>query len=147
MDNTGQYASIVAFNSGTSAYVAYYDATAQDLRYVKATRGGSTPTTLTFTTPGTIDSTGNVGQYTSIVCSSDGVTIYISYYDVTNQHLKMAKSTNSGTSWSTQTVDTSTNVGKYTSIRINGSVVYISYYDTANVALKIAKSLDGGATW
>ncbi|MBN1242168.1 MAG: choice-of-anchor D domain-containing protein [Spirochaetales bacterium] len=136
--------------STSTVYFAYHDVTSANLKFVKTTRSYNSFSysyVLSSTTPVTIDSTGDVGKYASIACSADGTTIYISYYDATNGNLKLAKSTNSGSTWSVQTVDSTGNVGQYSSVAVNGSVVYIAYYDVTNTALKVAKSLDGGATW
>ena len=142
----GEYVSAAAYGSDY-VYLAYYDASNSALKFNNVSRGGSDPTYLTIGTPKTLDSIGTVGKYTSIACSADGVTIYISYYDETNGDLKLAKSTNSGSTFVISTVDSTGNVGQYASIAVDGSNVYISYYDVTNGDLKIAKSLDGGANW
>jgi hypothetical protein len=147
----GYYNSMVTL--GIYAYVAYYVSSTGDLKFVRAGRGGTVDNTaITFSTVRTVESAGNVGQYCSIA-SADGAVFYISYYDATNADLKVAKSINSGTSWTLQTVDSSGDVGKYTSIKVvpgattSADIVYVSYYDATNGDLKLAKSLDGGATW
>jgi hypothetical protein len=91
------------------------------------------------TAPRTLDSTGNVGYFTSIAIGTDGNPI-ISYYDGTNRDLKVAACTNpTCTTATTSTIDTTGDVGYYTSIAIgtNGNPI-ISYYDNTTGDLKIA---------
>ena len=87
---TGQYTSIVV--AGAEVYVAYFE----DLNYnlkLAAWDG------LAWSTQ-TVDTNG-VGQYAS-VAALDGTpdTIAISYYDMVNLDLKLARSTDGGASWS-----------------------------------------------
>jgi hypothetical protein len=96
----------------------------------------------------TVDSAGDVGDVTSIAIS--GSEVYISYYDTTNQDLKLARSSDGGVTWPAgdiQTVDSAGDVGYDTSIALDGSKVYISYTDWTYGDLKLAQSTDEGATW
>jgi hypothetical protein len=80
--------------------------------------GGAVPSTV-------IDSTGDVGEYSSIVIDSYGFK-HISYFDATNTKLKYA--TDKSGSWVHTTVNTNTQMGKYTSIAIDSEgYVHISY--------------------
>ena len=96
-------------------------------------------TNLTLTTTGlssyfeesnwenfTIDSSADVGQYSSIGVDSNN-EIHMSYYDVSSGNLKYAS--NSGGSWSNYPIDTTASiVGKYTSLDIDSNDnVHISY--------------------
>ena len=74
------------------AYISYYDATAQALKYATNASGSWVAST--------VDS-GNVGQYTSIAIDSTQ-RAYISYYDAAAQALKYA--TNASNSWLTSTI-------------------------------------------
>jgi len=90
---------------------------------------------------------GTVGQYTSLDAIATS-TIYISYYDATNNDLKFATSTNGGSTWATRTIDTPGTVGQYTSLDvIDTNTIYISYYDATNGDLKFAKSINSGSAW
>jgi len=89
----------------------------------------------------TVDSTGNVGQYTSITIGTDGLPV-ISYYDATNDDLKVVHCTN--TSCSTfdtpTTVDSAGFFGQYTSITIGtDGLPVISYWANTDSKLKVAK--------
>jgi hypothetical protein len=88
----------------------------------------------------TLDSTDTVGQDSSIAVGTSGNPI-ISYYDWTNDDLKVATCTSpdcSGTTVTT-TIDSLGAVGMETSLTIgaNGNPV-ISYYDWTNTALRVA---------
>jgi hypothetical protein len=97
------------------------------------------------------DATTDVGQYASIAIDPLSDRPYVSYYDVTNGDLRVAKYVESGgncgpgDSWSCETVDSSGDVGKYTSIAIHTSTyplawkLGISYYDEDSYALKYAQ--------
>ena len=139
--DVGQYASIAAVSANT-LYVSYYDASNSDLKFAKSSDGGSTWTMVT------VDSGGNVGQY-SHLAAVDANTIFISYYDATNGDLKLARTTNGGAApgdWSAITVDSASDVGRYTSISaLNANRVYVSYYDVTNGNLKAARTTNGGA--
>lgn len=85
----------------------------------------------------TVDSSGVVGEYTSIALDSANGA-HISYRDVTNLDLKYAYKPSAG-GWSKYTVDSTGNVGAYSSTAIDSAgVVYISHYDWTNYNLKYA---------
>jgi len=92
-----------------------------------------------------IDTPGDIGQYASVaVDPSSGVT-YVSYYDATNQRLRLARSDGLGPEdcgpndeWSCHTVDSGADVGKYSSIAVNPQTreIGIAYHDATNGNLK-----------
>jgi hypothetical protein len=87
----------------------------------------------------TVDSTGVVGQYTSITIGADSLPV-ISYYNYTNGYLKVAHCGNAACSSGNAltTVDNAGNVGQYTSITIGvDGLPVISYYDVTNGDLKV----------
>ncbi|NDH46443.1 MAG: hypothetical protein EBX99_01075 [Acidimicrobiia bacterium] len=89
--------------------------------------------------PNTIDSTGDVGRYTSITIGLDGNPI-ISYWDLTNGSLKVAACDNpTCTTATVSTIDSVTNNGAGTSIAIgaDGNPI-ISYMDNGNTRLRVA---------
>jgi PKD repeat protein len=83
----------------------------------------------------TVDSTGNVGRFTSIALDTSNYP-HISYRDVTNRDIKYAYYDGS---WHNETVDSPANVGQQTSIALDSSNnPHISYRDVTNEDLKYA---------
>jgi len=132
----GQYASIAIGSDGVPV-VAYYAAgstTFQDLKVVRC----SDYTCTAAGTPQTVDSTNNVGLYTSITIGANGFPV-ISYQLSTSNDLKVVACTAVDCSTANTPVafDTASAVGQYTSIAIGtDGFPIISYYDTAG-ALKV----------
>jgi predicted regulator of Ras-like GTPase activity (Roadblock/LC7/MglB family) len=87
-----------------------------------------------------VDSANNVGEYASVTIGVDGLPV-ISYYDNTNDDLKVAHCGNAACTAGnvSTTVDSAGLVGLYTSITIgNDSLPVVSYYDDTNDDLKVA---------
>lgn len=84
--NVGLYTDI-AMGANGFPIISYYDATNAALKVASCTNAGCSAATVT-----TIDdpATADVGHYTSIVVPGDGLPV-ISYIDVTNKALKLAK--------------------------------------------------------
>jgi hypothetical protein len=139
LDSTGDVGSYAALKviDGTKLAIAYHDVTNGDLKYLYCTSLSNCAGTATIRT---IDSTGVVGQYASLVVVQDGTPV-ISYFDITNGDLKVAKCNDITCASSTITsVDTTGTVGQYTASAIgsDGDPV-ISYYDPSGGNLKMVK--------
>ncbi|MBI4722048.1 MAG: T9SS type A sorting domain-containing protein [Candidatus Stahlbacteria bacterium] len=124
-------------------HLSYYDSLNGDLIYGKII-GISWDTGAVEITR--VDSIDDVGKYTSIVTPWEwGSSIYITYYDVTNGNLKLAYSPD-GQQWNLSIVDSSGDVGKYSSCALGmDNVLHISYYDATSNDLKYAKY--DGSKW
>lgn len=130
-NDVGSFPSI-GIDSGDIPTIAYYDATAGDL---KVLRCDNTP--CVSVNSSSVDTTGDVGKYSNAVMPSDGL-LFVAYLDVTNTDLKVLKCGNAAcTSGNTITVVDSTN-GYYPSVAI-GSDGYpvISY--TTSAGVRVAK--------
>lgn len=96
-----------------------------------------------------LDSTGVVGQYSSIAIGSDGFPV-ISYYDVTGSNLKFIKCGNAScTSGNiTRQLDITTGaIGAYTSIIVPADgLPFISYYASSGGDLKTLKCGDASCS-
>jgi len=96
MDSTGTVGTFtsVAVAPDGEPVIAYYDGTNADLKILKCQgfRDGSTGAHcgVGYYVTTAVDSTGDVGKYTSIIVAPDGLPL-ISYFDVTNNDLKVIK--------------------------------------------------------
>jgi preprotein translocase subunit Sec61beta len=95
----------------------------------------------------TLDSSGNVGQYSSVAIGTDGLAL-ISYYDASNGDLKVAHCSDLAcTSATRTTLQSEDNVGLFTSVTIGtDGLGLISYYDASNGDLKVAHCSDLACT-
>ena len=100
----------------------------------------------------TVDSGSGVGSHVSVAIDDSGTT-YISYYDATNKDLKVAKYVGSGgncgpdNDWSCETVDSSSDVGKFSSIAIDPTTnlpVIAYWYMVFPYKIKLATAWSGG---
>ena len=84
----------------------------------------------------TVDSYGDVGQFTDIAVTEDN-TVFISYYDLVKKDLKFARLINN--EWSITVVDSRGDVGKFASLALDSvGNPHISYYDETLHTLKHA---------
>jgi hypothetical protein len=100
-----------------------------------------------------VDTPGDTGQYTSVAIDPVNGITYVSYYDATNEALRMAMNGGFGSggncgpdnSWFCQTLDSGIDVGKYSSIAIKpasgATGIYhpeigVTYYDATSGKLK-----------
>src|SRR3989338_4772390 len=135
--NIGQYTSLVLDSSGFPV-ISYYEGV---MNYnLKVTHCNDADCAGANETITTVDSTGDVGQYTSLVLDSSGFPI-ISYYDATNFDLKVMHCNDAncaGANETITTVDSTGDVGQYTSLVLDSSgFPIISYYDATNFDLKV----------
>ncbi|MGB2340986.1 MAG: putative Ig domain-containing protein, partial [Candidatus Poseidoniaceae archaeon] len=131
--NVGMYASI-AIDSDGFKHVSYLDATTHDLKYATDKSGVWNMTS--------VDTPDTTGYYSSIAIDSDGA-VHISYYSSSNggdlKYATCSSGCTNASNWNNVTVDTTGNVGWYTSIAIDSNdAVHVSYQDHSNGDLKYA---------
>jgi len=134
-DDAGEWTSI-AIGSDNNPVISYYDFTSGDLNLAHC---GNTSCSAGNTITA-VDSSGDVGLYTSIAIGTDGNPV-ISYWDGDNSALKVAHCGNTLCSAgnSITTVDSANVVGLYTSIAIGtDDNPVISYFEETNGNLKVA---------
>ena len=131
--NTGS-CNLVIPNSSVCPMISYYDATNTDLKHAFLSVSAAWVNQV-------VDSSGEVGQYSSIGIDNFG-QLHISYYDKTNGDLKHAVGSKGGSSWSwpvLEVVDSNGDVGRYSSLGIDSfNTPHISYYDATLGDLKYA---------
>ena len=139
--DVGQHTSIAIGTNGNPV-VSYYDATNGNLKVArcndKACAGGNERIS-------TIDSIGDVGQYSSLAIGTNGNPI-IGYYDATNGNLKVARCNEPACTGGNETrnaIDRTGDVGAFTSVVIGlGGSPLVAYYDATNDNLKLARCND-----
>jgi hypothetical protein len=139
----GLYTSIALGADGLPV-IGYREADGNRLTMVKCGNAACSASN----TGGPVDTTGNVGDYSSIALGADGLPV-ISYRDIANGDLKVAKCGNPAcTSANTlTTVDSAGDVGYLGSIALGSDgLPVISYYDNTNHALKVAKCANAACT-
>jgi hypothetical protein len=92
-----------------------------------------------------IDWDGDVGRYSSIAKAAGA--LLIAYRDDTTCALKLARSVDSGLTWSTRFLDWQGDVGHHVSIAASGDLVAVAYQEAGAADLRCAVSTDSGATW
>ena len=148
LDSTGfvGWHTSIAIGADGFPVISYYDETNGDLKVAKCGDASCTPASATLRA---LDVTGRVGSYTAITVGSDGYPV-ISYYDATNQDLKVAKCGDASctpASATLRTLDSTGMVGYDTSIAIGADgFPVISYHDNTNFDLKVAKCGDISCT-
>jgi hypothetical protein len=89
----------------------------------------------------TVDATGTVGDWTSLVLDAVG-NPHISYHDASSQNLKYASK--SGGAWTLEVVDSPNTVGDHTALDLDAfGNPGISYRDVTNLDLKYASKSSG----
>jgi len=149
--NVGGFSSTAIDPSG-NAWVSYKDYTNNDLKVARHVGSGGTGCASTAWTCSTVDSTGDMGHYTSIAIGTNGV-VWISYLDFTNDDLRVAKYVGSGgtgcatTAWTCVTVDSTGQVGYQSSIAVDATgKPWISYLDNTNLDLRVARYVSSGGS-
>jgi len=142
--DVGLYTSI-AVNSGGLARISYYDQNLKDLKYVQCGDAACDATGRVITS---VDTTGDVGQNTSIALGTDGFA-RISYYDATNVSLKFVQCTDAACSSGHRNITfvDNGNTGRYSTIAMGtDGFARIGYFDGANAWLKYVKCTNAACT-
>lgn len=128
--------------------IAYFNGSPADLMYVTCADADC----ATVNTPVTVDSTGTVGQYMSMVLSTNPSTVgrpMISYHDGTNTSLKytFCGNTECSSGNSTTTIESANTVGRGTSLAL-GSDYFprISFTDATNSTVRFLRCLDANCS-
>jgi cell shape-determining protein MreC len=124
----GEYTSITIGADGLGL-ISYYDEGNGDLKVAHCS-----DTACTSATRATLDGAGDVGQYTSVTVAADGRGL-ISYYDKTNGDLKVVRCSDTACAnkVTTTTLDSSGDVGQYTSMTIGADGVPLISYSSGGL--------------
>jgi hypothetical protein len=133
-NDIGQHTSIAVGVDGLP-FIAHYSVTNLDLRVIKC--GNTACSAGNIATA--VDTTGSVGQYTSVAFGAGPFPI-ISYYNATNGDLKVAACGNSACSSANTitSVETINNVGQFSSLAVTSAgLPVIAFYDSTNLDARV----------
>ena len=94
-----------------------------------------------------VDTPGDTGQTVSTAIDQAYGDVYVSYYDVTNAHLRVARYEGTGgncgesSDWQCSTIDGTSDVGQYSSLAVSWGDVSIAYQDPASGDLRYTVGL------
>ena len=138
-NTTGHYSSLKVTSSGI--YISYDDASSGLWMAYSPSMSSHAWTLLN------VDNTSGAGKFSSIDVDSSGLP-YIAYYDTDSHSLKVASATSSSTpfGFSSATIDSGDDVGKYCSLTTDSTgQIHVSYYNATKGDLKYA--LFDGSNW
>jgi hypothetical protein len=148
--DVGQFPSL-ALDPNGRPHITYYDASNGWLKYIYY--DGSN-----WVSPVVLDSSANVGQYSSLVFSrsaancldgapTTGFCPFISYYDATNGDLKIMYKSQTN-AWVTNVIESAGTVGQYGSMVMDfGGNLQVVYYDASNGDLRHATGVKTGSSY
>ena len=92
----------------------------------KSTNGGAEVESgdMTWEEAVTVFGEGTGSDFASI---ADGDKIFVSYYNITDENLQLAKSSDGGATWEIEPIDLAHHAGQQSSIKLVGTTLYISY--------------------
>ena len=135
--DVGEYGAL-GFDTAGAAVISYYDRSNGDLKIARCT----TPTTdcSSGVTVFAADSTGDVGQHTSLTFNTSPAAPVVTYYDATNGDLKMLTCDDAACAPGgdlAQAKDVEGDVGAFTSVDFRSSSATLVYYDATHQDLKV----------
>jgi|GEM_PF-2986499 len=135
----GEYSRIAVGASG-AVYAVYYDQTDSNIIFAKSTDSGANWVIKDDVDPAgllPLVASTDLGKFCDIFVNEPN--IYISYYDDTNDVLKIAFSADSGDNWSIEVNSDLPNTnGQYSTIESDGTNLFVAYYDAVDTNLEIA---------
>ena len=137
--NYGSYSSI-AIGSDGKPVISHYDISSLDARVCRCVATDCNNTDGYVCNQ--LDTSGNVGQWTSIGIGTDGYP-FVSLYDADGQNLRICDCADAScSSQSCTAVDVTDNVGKFTSLAIGvDGYPVVSYIDHTNGDVNVAKGI------
>jgi len=139
--NAGDLRTAIALGSDGFVRISYLDDTNDDLRLARCTNPDCTTRVVT-----TVDATGNVGKYNSMVMHPDGFP-RASYYGAGDLRYTRCTNTDCTTKVTNDPDNTSADLGHYTSITVGADgFARMAHYDNTNGDLRYVRCTDADCT-